>query len=349
MELKEVVHAPLLPTHAECLLAADIGGTNSNFGFLLPSGDHLVLLLSVHAKSKTVDDFTVLVKQVLECARTKYNITAKYSAFAAAGVVSEQRDFAKPTNANFVIDSKAIIAATGLHCAFVINDFAVIGYGLPHIQPDQLVLVNHGVPRILANKAILGAGTGLGKCIMVWHDLLNRYIPSSSEGGHADFAPQHQSEFDLVRSIRKTRDSSCNISWEDILSGDGIRQIYTFFHDRAHDADHTHHVAPHPDEIFNSRNQDEHAYNTFNWYAKFYARCAKNWALDALALGGIYIAGGIAAKNLALFQEKVFMDEFTNCGKQQELLSTVPVYVIGDYNVSLYGAAAYLMLEKMCK
>lgn len=349
MELKEIVHAPTLPAQSECLLAADIGGTNSNFGFLLPTGDQLVLLVSIHAKSKLVKDFTQLVTQVIECARTKYNITVRYAAFAAAGVVSEQRDFAKPTNANFIIDSKAILAATGLHCAFVINDFAVIGYGLPHIQPDQLVLVNHGVPRILANKAILGAGTGLGKCIMVWHDLLNRYIPSSSEGGHADFAPQHQSEFDLMRSIRKNEEFTGNISWEDILSGDGIRRMYTFFHQRAHDTNHTEHIAPHPDEIFNSRNQDEHAHNTFNWYAKFYARCAKNWALDSLALGGIYIAGGIAAKNLALFQEKLFMDEFTNCGKQQELLSTVPIYVISDYNVSLYGAAAYLMLEKMCK
>ena len=168
-------------------------------------------------------------------------------------------------------------------------------------------------------------------------------------GGHADFSPQHQSEFDLIRSIHKNENFTCNISWEDVLSGDGIRRIYRFFHQRAHDTNHTDHVAPHPDEIFKSRHQDEHAFNTFNWYAKFYARCTKNWALDALALGGIYIAGGIAAKNLALFQEKIFMDEFMNCGKQQELLSTVPIYVIGDYNVSLYGAAAYLILEKMCK
>src|ERR1700738_2587674 len=105
MELKEIVHVPSMPAHAECLLAADIGGTNSNFGFLLANGDHLVLLLSIHAKSKTVKDFTLLVKQVIECARTKYNITVTYAAFAAAGVVSEKRDYAKPTNANFVIDS----------------------------------------------------------------------------------------------------------------------------------------------------------------------------------------------------------------------------------------------------
>ncbi len=348
MELKEIVYVPTIAPATECLLGADIGGTNSNFGFMIQQGQQLILLLSVHAKSKQITDFTQLVKQVLDYVKTKYQIIVKYAAFAAAGAVSEQRDYAKPTNVKLIIDSKAIIAATGLHCAFVINDFAVIGHGLSHINPAHIVLVNHGIPRLLANKAILGAGTGLGKCIMVWHDLLHRYIPSASEGGHADFAPQHMQELLLIESIRTTERRTDSISWEDVLSGDGIRRIYTFFHRSSGDGV-SNHTAPHPDEIFQSRHKDRHAFNTFEWYASFYARCAKNWALDALALGGVYIAGGIAAKNLALFQDPIFMREFINCGKQQELLATVPIYVITDYNVSLYGAAAYLILEKMCK
>lgn len=347
MKLRDVVYVPHIARNTECLLGADIGGTNSNFGFLIRQGEQLILILSVHAKSKEVADFTQLVKEVLDYVKSKYQITVRYAAFAAAGVVSEHRDHAKPTNAPLIIDSKAIIAATGLHCAFVINDFAVIGHGLAHINPNSIVLVNHGTPRLLANKAILGAGTGLGKCIMVWNDLLQRYIPSASEGGHADFAAQTTQELLLIDTIRTAERRSDNISWEDLLSGDGIRKIYTFFHMQAGDTITTH-IAPHPDEIFKSRTRDDHAYQTFLWYATFYARCTKNWALDALALGGIYIAGGIAAHNLALFQETIFMDEFLRCAKQKDLLTTIPIYVITDYNVSLYGAAAYLILEKMC-
>ena len=83
-------------------------------------------------------------------------------------------------------------------------------------------------------------------------------------------------------------------------------------------------------------------------YARFYARCAKDFALNALAVGGVYIAGGIAAKNLPMFELPAFMKEFVNCGKQQALLQEIPVYVITDYNVSLYGAAQYMILENAC-
>src|SRR5262249_51220741 len=139
-----------------------------NFGFFHRVNGRLELLFSVHAKSQLVTDFAALVKQVLDYVYTKYTITVKYSAFAAAGAVSEQQDHVKPTNLPITIDSQEILKQTTLNCAFIVNDFAVIGYGLDRIDPKNLVLVNSGKPRIHANKAIIGAGTGLGKCIMVW-------------------------------------------------------------------------------------------------------------------------------------------------------------------------------------
>lgn len=347
LELREVVYVGAVPTGIECILGADIGGTNSNFGFFRRVNGRLELLFSVHAKSQLVTDFTALVKQVLAYAQTKYKIEVKYSAFAAAGVVSETQDYAKPTNLPIAIDSKEILKKTTLHCAFIVNDFEVIGYGLDSIDSKNLVMVNAGVPRAHANRAIVGAGTGLGKCIMIWDRQLGRHIPSASEGGHADFAPYNLLELDLVNYIKKERQKTCAVSWEDVLSGNGIRIIYCFFRARAQD-EIASHQPPQADDIFKDRKQDAHAYSTFKLYAKLYARCAKNFALDALALGGVYIAGGIAAKNLPLFEKDIFMSAFINCGKQQELLKEVPIYVITDYNVSLYGVAEYMRIEGMC-
>jgi glucokinase len=361
LELREVVYVDAVPTGIECILGADIGGTNSNFGFFRPPSlkirqagrqtglgeEHLELLFSVHAKSQLVTDFTALVKQILEYVHAKYKIEVKYSAFAAAGVVSEHQDYVKPTNLPIVVDSKEILKQTHLHCAFIVNDFEVIGYGVDSIDPKDLVLVNAGVPRAQANRAIVGAGTGFGKCIMIWDRQLGRHIPSASEGGHADFAPYNLLEMDLVNYIKKERQGNCAVSWEDLLSGDGIRLIYCFFRARAQDESAAH-QPPQADDIFKARKQDAHAYATFKLYAKIYARCAKNFALDALALGGVYIAGGIAAKNLPLFEKDIFMTSFINCGKQQELLKEVPIYVITDYNVSLYGVAEYMLIEGMC-
>ena len=232
----------------------------------------------------------------------------------------------------------------------MVNDFEVIGYGLPLIDPKNLVRVNEGKVRQYANKVILGAGTGLGKSIMDYNKYAGRYIPVASEGGHADFAVQRQIELDLVEFIKEYEGWTCNVSWEDVLSGDGIKRIYQFFHSNTNSGKHAgKEKVPHPDEIFNSRNNDEHSKKTFEMYTTIYARCAKDFALDALALGGVYIAGGIAAKNLPMFELPEFMQEFTNCGKQQDLLKKVPIYVITDYNISLYGAAEYMILENTCE
>jgi len=343
---KEIVYVDPIPRNISGILAVDIGGTNSNFGIFRSKNGKLKLLLSLHFKSQQITNFTSTVQEVLDYLRTKYGITIKNSGFAAAGVVSESKDWVKPTNLDIVIDTKEILRETGLMCACVVNDFEIIGYGLESIALENLIKINNGKPRIHANKAILGAGTGLGKCILIWHKEVGRYIPSVSEGGHADFAPQTQQELDLVIFIKKTEQKTCNVSWEDVLSGHGIQRIYRFFCYKSSVACNTN--GPHPDEIFKNRDKDKNCHHTFVLYTIFYARCAKNFALDALALGGIYIAGGIAAKNLPLFLEPSFMKEFVNCGKQQELLRQVPIYVIADYNVSMHGTAAYMLLENMC-
>jgi glucokinase len=86
---------------------------------------------------------------------------------AAAGVVSEKRDWVKPTNLPIEIHTRAISERTGIECVFLVNDFEVIGYGLSSISKKDLFHVHEGKKREKANQAILGAGTGLGKCIMI--------------------------------------------------------------------------------------------------------------------------------------------------------------------------------------
>ncbi len=346
--LREQLYGVDISHNSELLMGADIGGTNSNFGFFQKTDNGLQLVVSIHAKSQEVHDFAQLVKDVLALLKTNYGVTVKKGVIAAAGVISEHRDYCKPTNLNLEINTQLIMQATGMTCVMLANDFEVIGYGLNLIDPKSLVRVNGGEPRNHANKAIIGAGTGLGKCIMRWSNYAGRYIPIVSEGGHADFAIQHHIELELASFIKKSEHFDCNISWEDVLSGNGIQRIYQFFHSRTHSAHADGEQMPHPDEIFKDRVKNQHNKDTFELYSRFYARCAKNFALDALALGGVYIAGGIAAHNLEMFQLPGFMQEFLNCGKQQYLLKQVPIYVITDYNISLYGAVHYLVLEQMC-
>ena len=348
VELHEQDYGKKIPRSSTAIIGADIGGTNSNLGIFDIQHGKPELLFSLHAKSQQIKDFPAFVKQVLSYVTQKYNIKIDHALFASAGVVSPRRDFSKPTNLDIEIDAHAIKQATGLKCVYIVNDFEVIGYGIDLIDPKDLVLVNKGKKRLHMNKTIIGAGTGLGKCIMFWNRCVDRYVPVASEGGHADAALQHPIEFDLAEFIKKTEHFTCNISWEDLLSGNGIKRIYRFFHENFDGKHEKGERVPHPDEIFKSRTHDKHSADTFKLYTIFYARCAKNFALDALSLGGVYIAGGIAAHNLPMFELPPFMKEFVNCGKQAHLLKEIPIYVITDYNVSLYGAAHYLQLEDVC-
>lgn len=351
LPFREVVYQEI-QRGVPALLVADIGGTNSNFGIAQIVDGDARLLFSLHFKSKEVTNFTDLVKDVLAYVQTTYALDIKSACFAAAGVVAPKQEYCKPSNLKITIDARDILEHTALECAFIVNDFEVVGYGVSRIAKKDLVTVQTGNEFKYGNKAILGAGTGLGKSILRWVESKQRYLPVASEGGHADFAAQNSFELDLLKFIREREQFCYNISWENVLSGSGIKRIYAFLGEaKTYDFQDITLAkeGPHPDEIFASRSRDKRCQDTFELYAKFYARCAKNWALDALALGGVYIAGGIASHNVEMFKLNIFLQEFANCGKQQQFLKSMPIWVIADYDVSLYGAIEYMRLEGKCK
>jgi glucokinase len=352
--LREVVYQKDLKKNAVsnryCVLAGDIGGTNSNFGIFELQGSAQILLLSLHAKSQQVNDFALVTKQIITYVYDQYGIVIQHACFGAAGIINAKRDHVNPTNLSVPIDAPAIIQATGLKSLVLINDFEAVGLGIDWIDPKDIITINEGGPRLHAQKACIGAGTGMGKAALLWNSYFKRYVPFASEGGHADASAQTPEEEALFQYIMKGREL-CPVSWEDILSGNGIKAIYRFLGERKRyqETAISKEIAEGdfmPDSISRYAQQDERCQDTFRLYSVFYARCAKNFVLDALALNGIYIAGGIAAKNIHLFKKPEFMQEFVRCGRHSFILQQVPVFVIADYNISLYGAAAFIELHR---
>jgi glucokinase len=74
---------------------------------------------------------------------------------------------------------------------------------------------------------------------------------------------------------------------------------------------------------------------------KIYGAEAGNLALKLLPYGGLYLAGGIAAKNLALMQSGEFIQAFTRKGRMGALLERIPVHVVLEPQVGLIGAALF--------
>jgi len=347
LAFKEHVYIDMLPKKGEVIMAVDVGGTNCNFGIFNHIDNQHILLFSIHFNSQEIISFVDVLKQVLIYLKTTYGILVQQLCIASSGVVSPHRNYSKPTNLPFAIDVQDIQKATDIKSIALANDFEVIGLGIGKIDPQNVVQVHKGVMQERAHKAIVGAGSGLGKCMMFWESDRNRYMPIASEGGNADFAAQSDIEFELITFIRNMHNNFCNISWTDVLSGKGIRNIYDFFCQYNQKKDVSNVLKNgmiSSEEIFNARMSNQNAWNTYELYARIYARCVKNFALDSLAIGGMYVTGGIAVRNLSLFQTDLFLNEFINCRQQKALLREIPIYVITDYNISLYGAIEYLQL-----
>lgn len=331
-------------------LVGDIGGTNCNFGVGQLRNGVVHLMRSLHVKTATVVDFTATVHALLIYLKQQYAYEPTRACFAVAGPVLPPYRKATLSNACVTVDADALCMYTQLKHVTIVNDFEVVGYGIDLIAPTSLVCVQEGMYAPQGNKAILGAGTGLGASILQWIPTINRYVPVASEGGHMDFAPQTLLDMQLSEYVKQQYATQTPVSWEQILSGNGIGTLYQFLatvrtythEDTALRAAH----GPHPDEIFASRVRDARAADTCDLYTHYYAQCARNWALATMALGGLYIAGGIAAHNAALFARQEFLEPFGRSYKHADLLRKIPVWVITDYAVSLYGALAYMqMLE----
>ena len=342
------------------VLGVDIGGTYTNFGIAGIKNKKPILLFSLKFTSKELESLTPAIIQTLNYAKNEHNIDVYDACIGAAGVVSPTKNFADLTNVNWNVSTNEIIKNTSLKNAFIINDFQAIGYGinlLDHSNKNDIFQVRPETNKKYIthqNRAIIGAGTGFGKCILFYDHHLKAYIPNSSEGGHGDFPIYDDFEQRLINFIEKEKKDSFPVCYEDVLSGNGIESIYNFL---------TQYKKYQPSEyqnlIKNSIEKasliskygkiDELCKETFQYFTKFYGRCAKNFVLDTLATGGLYIAGGIASKNSDIFQTDEFLFEFENSQKRKGVLRKIPIYVIMNYDVSLYGTCFAAMYKKTNK
>jgi len=349
-QIEERVHVDTIPP-GEYLLVGDIGGTNSNFGVVRRDDLPSKLMISLRAHSQSVRRYDELIQQICDYLWQHYNISIRSACCGIAGVVQKHCRCVEPTNLDVTIDAEQITAATSLDELVIMNDFVAVATGVDHVADDAVVCVREGDPLPGGNKAALGAGTGLGMVGMLWHDPVQQHIPVASEGGHADFSPRNEFELSLAAYIQTQQQKNTPASWEDILNGQAIRHIYQFLGVYASypETDISREIASSdyaPDKISVYADKDARARDTFELYARWSGRCAKNWVLQMLAFDGIYIAGGIAAQNMSVFHHEEFHTAFCDSDIHHEFLKKTPVYVIADYDVSLYGAAAYYRMRK---
>jgi glucokinase len=215
-------------------------------------------------------------------------------------------------------------------------------YGLLLLRPDEVVVLNAGTsPKTKKALALIAAGTGLGEAILFWDG--TAYRPMSSEGGHTDFAPNSDSEIELLRHLRG---SYLHVSYERIVSGPGLYAIYEYLRDTKKNEPtwlaEKIKVGDPAAEIAEAglKGQAEIAKQALELFSIIYGAEAGNLALKALSLDGVFVAGGIAPKLLKKLQDGSFMRGFTNKGRYKRLMSQIPVKVVINDKAGLIGAAS---------
>lgn len=325
------------------ILAGDVGGTKVHLALYNFAQGSLVLRREEKfpaAEYACLDD---VVKAFLAKGdENKGEIVA--SCFGCPGPVRDGR--LKLTNLPWSLDARELQRSLGIEHIFLINDLEANGYGIPELSKEKICTLLEGDPSGVGHRGLISAGTGLGECVLVWDSKVRRHLPIPSEGGHVDFAPRNEREIDLLRYLQRTLNG--RVSFERVVSGIGIRNVYAFLRDdqkmeepawlreRMQNED--------PNAVIGLCAEDgcsEICVEAMNIFAAALGAKAGNLGLTLLSTGGIYLGGGIAPKVLNVMQNGKFTEAFLDKGRMRPILEAVPVRVILDDSCALLGAAAY--------
>lgn len=337
------------------LIAGDIGGTKTILRLVeISVQGSLHNLYEATYPSRQFPDLVPMVQQFLGAAAQQLGNTPapQKACFAIAGPVVN--DTAKLTNLTWLLDAQRLQQELGIARISLINDFAAVGYGVLGLSESDLHTLQVGKHEPDAPIGVIGAGTGLGQGFLIPQG--NEAKVFGSEGGHTDFAPRSELEFELLRYLLDKHNIQ-RVSVERVVSGQGIVAIYQFLRDR-HCASESPEIgqiirtweqaAGHSEKTVDPaatiataalEKRDRLCEQTMQMFVEAYGAEAGNLALKLLPYGGLYVAGGIAAKILPLIQEGSFIHAFTHKGRVSPLLERVPVHVVLNPQVGLIGAA----------
>jgi len=345
------------------LLAGDIGGTKTILRLVEANGTDLQHCPAGEVELKTLfesrypsgdyPDLVPMVEQFLTKARTAVpSVHPQSACFAIAGPVSQNSS--QLTNLAWLLSGDRLAEELQLEHVQLINDFEAVGYGVLGLGEGDLETLQVGQPNPTSPIAIIGAGTGLGQGYLI--NIGDQYHVFPSEGGHADFAPRSEIEFQLLRYLLD-KHSITRVSAERVVSGQGIISIYQFLRDRnfVSESEDIGKVVRTWEQKAGQRSQitdpaatiakaakdrsDRLSVRTMELFIAAYGAEAGNLALKLLPFGGLYVAGGVAAKNLDLIKADFFISAFNDKGRMDRILEQIPVHVVMNQSIGLIGAA----------
>ena len=316
------------------ILAGDVGGTKTQLSLVEATSQRF----KVHASSTFLSRDYPSFQAMVEAFQALHPHPRGVAAIGVAGPVIDNR--VDVTNLPWVLDGRDLLAI-GYTRALLVNDMVAYGSGIEVLDEGEFKTLNPGVVRP-GNRALIAAGTGLGQCFIVPREPLGWQV-HPSEGGHCDFSPTSDEEIDLLRFLRQKYQ---RVSWERVVSGKfGFGNIAAFLAATARYPEDQGLAARLVDDLAGpvlheaAARGSRLASDTMKLFVRLYGSEAGNLALKALALGGLYVGGGIAPKILPWLEAGDFMAAFVAKGRFSPLVAQIPVRVILSGHCTIKGAA----------
>jgi glucokinase len=323
------------------ILAGDIGGTNSRLAFFADHGERLESVVEETFASREHANLQTILKKFI----ASHDSPVDVACFGIAGPVKDGRSEA--VNLAWIVDARQL--AHELHIATVelLNDLEAYAYGIAMLTPGDLVQLNRGAPNASGNAAVIAAGTGLGEAGLYWDGQQHR--PFACEGGHTSFAPSDPLQIELLTFLRREFE---HVSWERVLSGPGLYNIYRFLRETGRGEEPawlTREMQQHdPSAVISQAalgNTNALCRQALDLFVSLYGAEAGNVALTIMATAGVYVGGGIAPKIVDKLTDSTFMQAFVAKGRLKSLLQEIPVHIIMNDKTALLGAARFATLQ----
>jgi glucokinase len=319
------------------ILAGDIGGTNTRLAYFKEESGKLHCCDQAKYPSQDYTNLTDIIDLFVKT----YPQRIESAAFGVAGPVV--RDTVHATNLPWIVDAADLRSVLGIDHVHLMNDLEANTWGIEVLNEDDFIVLNRGNPSAVGNAAVISPGTGLGEAGLFWDG--KKFHPFACEGGHADFSPRDPLQVELLDYLMKDWE---HVSWERVLSGPGLFNIYRFLRDTGR-GDEPHWLADKMKTSDAGKIITEAAMsgtsalceNAVDLFCALYGSEAGNLALKTMALGGIYLGGGIAPKILPRLKSGAFIREFTEKGRLKPLLAGISVRIILNENAALLGAAHF--------
>ena len=316
------------------VLAGDVGGTKTLLGLFEPNARRPIPRATRSYETAAFTSFVEMLDAFMREVQPRGPLRA--AALGVAGPVVHDR--AQLTNVDWYISASDIRARLEISHVQLLNDLEAMARSIEVLAADELLVLQEGTPDSEASAAVIAAGTGLGQAYL--HRRNGRFVPAASEGGHGDFAARTDREMELVRMLREQRGRA---EVEQVLSGMGLLNLHRLTHRGGECAlvtDLNSPDAPAAVSRAGLGGRCQGCAEAVHMFVSAYGAEAGNLALRGLALGGVYVGGGIAPKILPAIENGVFMESFLDKQPMTHLLKRVPVKIILNPDAGLLGAAA---------